>query len=674
MIQERETDNPRNGQKSSTSTTPAKLGSGVSARAILLGCVLVAVTAKLVTQAEMVVQSIHIGYLQFPPVAIGLMLAAILLSKGLGLISKKLSLSGTDLLVVYCMMLVGAMVSSHGVVQKWLPLLATPNYFANSTNNWHELYDPHIHPGLVPYDPRIAGQQPVTAAFYNSLAHGQTIPWALWVSPLLRWGTLILLVLFSFLCLASILRKQWVDNEKLSFPLAQLPLEMAAEGGSFFKTPAMWMGVLIPVLVFGTKGLHQMVPSVPDILTPVSINDWDAMKLPPWNGLGAMPLTFSFAAVGFFFLLPADVLFSIWFFFILTRAEEAAAIFYNMPTPGMPMYPPKLFTGYQSMGAYFVLVGYLFWIARPHLRRVWASAIGRERVDDSAEVMPYRVAVFGLIAGVAGSALWLWSMGMSLWLAVLELGVLIFVIAVVMARSTAEAGMLMTETTFRPIDIYRMFGSIHALGPANITMLAFVDNLLLRDQRGLLLTGMLDSMRIADGTRIRRRAFAGLLSFSVLLAIVIALYINMTTDYHLGVNRLDAWMGTYSPQLSFNDYANYFSPNFTDDPSARWQMPTFFSIGVVVSLFLTVMRTAFHWWPLHPLGYALAGSWTTVVFWFPCLVAWICKSLALRYGGMSFYAKARPFFLGLILGEFGMAVFYAVVNIWWTVKVPFPWS
>ena len=57
-------------------------------------------------------------------------------------------------------------------------------------------------------------------------------------------------------------------------------------------------------------------------------------------------------------------------------------------------------------------------------------------------------------------------MGMSLWLALFELVIFIFVTALVMARSTAEAGMLMTETTFRPIDIYRMFGSIHALGPA----------------------------------------------------------------------------------------------------------------------------------------------------------------------------------------------------------------
>lgn len=647
----------------------------VRARAIVAGSLLVAATAVLVTQAELVVTSIHIGYLQFPPVALGLLLMAKAVSRGLRVLSKRLALSGADLLVIYCMVLVAAMVSSHGVVQKWIPLLVTPNYFATGVNGWHGLFDPHIAPRLVPYNPRVSGPQPVSTEFYNGLQHGERIPWRLWVAPLVNWGVLIGMVLFAFLCVATILRRQWMDNEKLSFPLAQLPLEIAGggEGASFFRNPLTWCGAAIPIILFGIKGLHQMAPAIPDVLTPVSINDY--VKLPPWDGLGSMPLTFSFAAVGFFFLLPADVLFSIWFFFVLTRVEELVFIAYNVPTPQMPMYPPKLFTGYQSMGAYFVLVGYLLWIAKPHLRRVWAAAIGREKIDDSGEVLPYRVAVWGLIGCVAGSAIWLWSMGMSLWLAVFELIVFIGVIAVVMARSTAEAGMLMTETSFRPIDIYRMFGSVHALGGANLTMLAFVDNLLLRDQRGLLLTGMLDSMRIADGTKIRRRAFAGILAYAILLSIAIAVILNIYVPYRLGGTRLDMWMEQLSPSLSWNDYQSYFAPRQIADPAARWQMPVFFGVGAVVCLLLTIMRAAFYWWPLHPLGYALAGSWTTIVFWFPCLVAWMCKSLSIRYGGMSFYAKARPFFLGMVLGEFSIAVFFVLLNLLFKTPVPaFPWS
>ena len=66
--------------------------------------------------------------------------------------------------------------------------------------------------------------------------------------------------------------------------------------------------------------------------------------------------------------------------------------------------------------------------------------------------------------------------------------------------------MLMTETSFRPVDIFRMVGDVRNLGGGNITGMAFLDGLWMRDQRGLVLTGFLDSMKFADGVRVRRRS------------------------------------------------------------------------------------------------------------------------------------------------------------------------
>ncbi len=143
---------------------------------------------------------------------------------------------------------------------------------------------------------------------------------------------------------------------------------------------------------------------------------------------------------------------------------------------------------------------------------------------------------------------------------------------------------------------------------------------------------------------------------------------------------MDWWMEQGSPQETFNDYAPYFNPNAPAINGANWQMPTFFTVGVLATLFLTVMRASFYWWPLHPLGYALAGSWSTVEFWFPCFLAWVFKALTLRYGGLSAYQRIRPFFLGLIVGEFGIAVFYVLLNMISNTlgtKIPpppFPWG
>ena len=40
----------------------------------------------------------------------------------------------------------------------------------------------------------------------------------------------------------------------------------------------------------------------------------------------------------------------------------------------MPMYGCKTFVGYQIIGCYLVLVGYMFYSARPHILRIWQAA------------------------------------------------------------------------------------------------------------------------------------------------------------------------------------------------------------------------------------------------------------------------------------------------------------
>jgi hypothetical protein len=50
--------------------------------------------------------------------------------------------------------------------------------------------------------------------------------------------------------------------------------------------------------------------------------------------------------------------------------------------------------------------------------------------------------------------------------------------------------------------------------------------------------------------------------------------------------------------------------------------------------------------------------------WFPLLVAWFVKASLLRIGGLTFYRRGMPFFLGLAMGHFFMAgVFWPVLSL-----------
>jgi len=305
-----------------------------------------------------------------------------------------------------------------------------------------------------------------------------------------------------------------------------------------------------------------------------------------------------------------------------------------------------------------VLVGYLIVVSMPHLRRVFKSVFGNEKIDDHQEMMPYGFAVKGLILAFLGIVSWCYMAGMSPWVALLEFGAFIMIIGLVMTRSTAEAGMLMTETTFRPSDLYRMFAPVNNLGGANVTMLGFFDAGFLRDQRGLLFTGILDGLKISDGANVKRRSFLLVFVIAILMAFLCAGYLHLVIPYRYGGISLYGYVYGGMGVGCFRDY----EAQMTQPEKASWQAPTFFVVGIIVTMFLAYMRTMFFWWPLHPLGYALSVSWTVSVFWFSALLAWILKSLILRYGGMRLYVKVRPWFIGMILGEFGSAVVWTIIS------------
>ena len=80
--------------------------------------------------------------------------------------------------------------------------------------------------------------------------------------------------------------------------------------------------------------------------------------------------------------------------------------------------------------------------------------------------------------------------------------------------------------------------------------------------------------------------------------------------------------------------------------------------GFVITGLLSLLRMRLPAWPFHPMGYALANTPTMASTWMPFLIAWLLKSLVLRYGGMGLYRRSLPFFLGLILGD------YVVPSLW----------
>jgi hypothetical protein len=256
------------------------------------------------------------------------------------------------------------------------------------------------------------------------------------------------------------------------------------------------------------------------------------------------------------------------------------------------------------------------------------------------------------------------------YMALIEMGVYLFIVSLVMARSVNEAGMLMTETSFRPIDLVRLFTKRSVLGKTTLTSLSLVDAVFTRDLRGNLLSTFFDALKMSDGAKLNRRH----LFLAILLALAVCFgvggYLHLHFPYAEGGVNLYSYVYNGNNLWGIRDYAPVLETGDNYDP----RLPIYFGSGIALTVFLSVMRQRYWWWPLFPIGLALSGSWSMIVFWFPILVAWGLKSAILRYGGMKTYSLLRPLFLGLILGEFSQAVLWATVAGVYRTPAPFfPW-
>jgi len=103
--------------------------------------------------------------------------------------------------------------------------------------------------------------------------------------------------------------------------------------------------------------------------------------------------------------------------------------------------------------------------------------------------------------------------------------------------------------------------------------------------------------------------------------------------------------------------------NVVSNPDAKG-----LAIGAVITVVLAVLRSLFMWFPIHPLGYVLAGSHMMGgaspapihgAFWLPAFLAWAIRWIVLKIGGARAIRSALvPFCVGMFIAcVFSMILF-----------------
>ncbi len=555
-----------------------------------------------------------------------------------------------ELAALWALIVIASGIPAAGLWRYIIPQLPNLYYRASAANRWDELLFPHAPSWLVITDKAAA------RGFYEG-TDGRIL-WDAWLLPLSFWLPFAFALFFAVFCLATLLRRQWMEREQFTFPLVQLPYELTKEPvpkrllPPLLYAPGLWVGVGLSALLHLTSGLNTYFPNFPAIRRFRSLGEY--LTGFPWDAIAVTGLHIYPAAVGLTYLLTTEVAFSLWFFYVLERVQQLLFAYYGWSGLG---YSATDFVQYQQVGAVLGLLLIIAYAARWHWKQVMRRAIGRREVDDRNEPLPYPVAFWGFVGTTVALFFVLVALGMDALLAATFL-VMAFGFYLAVSWIATNGGMVMVQMRILPFDpLLSLFGS-QRFSPRGILMMCLLQEAFTYDQREVLMPSLLNAMKMAQLSQLQQRPLMGWGAASIALAAFVSLYAWLKLGYTKGAVTLTKtatffWHANYPYMLA----AQYLDPGVKPN--------LFRTVGMVVGLVgfvgLYLLRLQFSL-PIHPVGWIVCRGWAMEQFWLMILLGWLAKAVIVRYGGLTGYRAMRPFFLGIVLGDLMMAGLFTIVG------------
>ena len=291
----------------------------ISKRAVLIGVVLIIANSYWIAYVEMLW---HTAHLTTVTLSVNVMFALLVIT-GLNIIVRQIApsaaLSRQDLLVIYGMLAVGSAFSGHDCMPRLMGLIPYAFRFATPENDWEALLFRHLPPWLVVSDLRA-----VTDFFEGEVDFFRDGYFRYWITPILSWSVVIFSLMLIFLCLTSLIRRQWVEHEKLAYPVIQIPLEITCGQRGNFQEPSALDGV------WDCRG-DQFAQRAAIFLSRIALNSCQAIRSQYLLYAEAVECAGEYARlrlhpymIGLGFILPLDLSFSCAFF--LSIRKDATAI------------------------------------------------------------------------------------------------------------------------------------------------------------------------------------------------------------------------------------------------------------------------------------------------------------------------------------------------------------
>ena len=383
-------------------------------RAVVLGSFFVVLVSVWATYSEFIVRASRLNMSNFAlALFVPFVLCALIVNPVLKARKPEWAFGRSDLLVALTMGLASAVIpAADGLPGYLLGILAAPFYFATPENGWAPYLHNHIRPWMAPSEDRQA-----MTWFFEGLPPGQAVPWGEWVLPLFWWLSFIGAAACVSICLAVLLRRQWVDHEKLVYPLANVAVDLVSApkhgirmiGGRLF-----WAGAVTGFGMIAWNILSYFSPGAPKFPTG---SYRSGTSLPLGRNFPGIRIKLNLFTIGFVYFANLEVLFSVWFFYVLNVFQvgilRRLGFGLNISDSWGSSYEVA---GWEGFGALTVFVGWGLWMARRHFYAAFRSAFSGDQErrrfgrDDGLQGGGmgdvYRTGVSGVVATRGGDGLW----------------------------------------------------------------------------------------------------------------------------------------------------------------------------------------------------------------------------------------------------------------------------
>ena len=573
----------------------------------------------------------------------------------LSILHRQFELSRADLVLIYCMLLMAVTVPTWGLMFFLIGTLVYPFYYATPENNYAELFFDVIPSWMVPQD------EEAIKYYYEGLPEGSNIPWEAWVEPMTWWLSFILALSLMLICMSSILHRQWSVHERLAYPMVQLPQNMIEKDSDsliapFFRSGIMWLGFFVPLTFLSFNALNHYWPAFPQY----SPNGQFSM----FNNTLMLPISLNLAWVGFFYLVNLEITFSIWFFYVLSKIQEGVFTTLGIAsteTLSAYEYSQPADLTHQATGAVVVLVIYGLWNARDHLRdvckKLWDPDGG---IDDRGELLRYRTAVWIFLGCLLFISIWLWRSGLPI-VVLPVLIVISLIFFVLVARVVATGGVATARSPIVPAYFIISGLGTSILGAKGLVALNFTF-IWQGESRTSPMVAASNGLKLAELVSGSKTILFWGMILALSCSLLGAAYMTLKLAYTYGAINLSLinWAGAHGWP--------YVGPTMENMPEANMRGWFFKGIGATIECFLMWAQHRWYWWPFHPIGFAISIGWLTSQIWFSALFAWILKAVIVRFGGLALFRDAKPFFLGLILGEVTASGVWGIIYVFTTEK------